>query len=434
MFINLIIRSAALASSVLLLWGVTQCVSPRDQGVYYLIQSIAAISFFFDLGIGYVLANLAGNAKASGARGLDDLDEARWSQLRALFSFAVRWLACAAMLFSLVVGVFGLLQIRTVVTPVSWEVLLWAALVLGTAGNLFLNALLNFFEGLGFAQSAGYIRFVQAMANGILFVGLVRGIHSPYVIGASMLVSVVLALVVGAALYRRPLTGLLRQRVGPPLRWRAEIFPFQWRIALSWMSGYFLFQAPTLFIGSTGQLIEAGHFGLAMQIFLAVISIAQVYLTFGVSRWAALHGSGRHDELFREYQYGVAITCGLVVVAGLTLLTAAAFGPPAIALRLATPAILALLLVGTAGFQVFITTNFYFRAQLKEALWIFSVISAILMISFGALTTESSKIQSVSMGYMVTGLLLGLASFIRARYYAKFLKESVDNAPSIVVG
>jgi len=434
LLVNLVIRSASLASSVLLLWGVTQAVSPRDQGVYYLIQSIAATSFFFDLGIGYVLANLAGNAKASGTQGLDDLSEERWAQLRALFAFALKWLTCAVLLFSLVVGALGILQIRGVDAPASWELVLWGALVLGTGGNLFLNALLNFFEGLGYAQSAGYIRFVQAITNGGLFVALVEATHSPYVIGASMAASVLSALVVVAFLYRGALVALARRGARAPLRWRSEIFPFQWRIALSWMSGYFLFQAPTLFIGRAGQLVEAGRFGLTMQIFLAVISIAQVFLTFGVSRWAALCSSGNHDQLFREYRRGAVITCAMVVASGLTLLAVALYGPAAITLRIAQHNILVFLLVGTVGFQIFITTNFYFRAQLKEALWSFSVVAAIVMISFGALAQNSSKMQSVAVGYMVTGLLLGLASLIRAYRHAQSADTPIETLSPDVVG
>lgn len=52
---------------------------------------------------------------------------------------------------------------------------------------------------------------------------------------------------------------LIKEKTGDfRVSWKTEIWPLQWRIALSWLSGYFIFQlfTPILFITTEQQRLE----------------------------------------------------------------------------------------------------------------------------------------------------------------------------------
>lgn len=87
-----------------------------------------------------------------------------------------------------------------------------------------------------------------------------------YVMGIGFAMSVVIwqVYVIRKGLYRI-LTNLLKTKVSEKVNYFNEIFPYQWRIALSWISGYFIFQLfnPVLF--ATEGAIVAGQMGMILH-------------------------------------------------------------------------------------------------------------------------------------------------------------------------
>ena len=67
-----------------------------------------------------------------------------------------------------------------------------------------------------------------------------------------------------------------------------EIFPYQWRIALSWVSGYFIFQLfnPVLF--ATEGAVVAGQMGMTLQALSAIQSFAFSWLNTKVPLYSKL--------------------------------------------------------------------------------------------------------------------------------------------------
>ena len=74
---------------------------------------------------------------------------------------------------------------------------------------------------------------------------------------------------------RKLLLGLLRHHAGTHrIRWNQEVWPFQWRIAVSWLCGYFLFWIfnPVLF--AFRGPVEAGKMGMSLSLANAIQAIA----------------------------------------------------------------------------------------------------------------------------------------------------------------
>ena len=70
--------------------------------------------------------------------------------------------------------------------------------------------------------------------------------------------------------------------------YRAEILPYQWRIALSWISGYFIFQLfnPVLFATEGAKV--AGQMGMTMAALNGLQALSQSWINTKVPRMSGL--------------------------------------------------------------------------------------------------------------------------------------------------
>ncbi len=410
--LNFLIRSASLSSSVLLIFGVTTQLSLDEQGVYYLLQSLVALTFFFDLGIGFVLANMAGSANARST----NAGERHSTSPSAVAHFGLKWSLIAGSAFSVIVGTIGSFEISRVSGPAFAPLALWWLLAITSGGNLLLGAGLSFFEGMGHAHAASVIRFAQAFSNALAFLVIVSASGSPFAVGMSTALSVILAMMLFTRKFGNQLRRFWQMADARALVWRRDVLPFQWRVAISWLTGYFMFQAPTLVLATHGVLSQAGQFGLSMQIFLAIISVAQVYLTFCVPRWSSKMAAGTGPGILKDYHRAIIITNAIVIAAGCSIIAVIShLLPQNLTIRVLDTSMLLRILAGTCGFQIFMCGNFYFRAQLREALWPVSVFGAAIMV-IGAVAFWNKPDAAVATNlYMCIGLTVGILSIAIVR-------------------
>lgn len=78
---------------------------------------------------------------------------------------------------------------------------------------------------------------------------------------------------------------------------KKEIFPFQWKIAISWLSSYFIFQLlnPVLF-AYKGPVV-AGQMGITLTIFGGLSAISMTWITTKVPAFSMLVAKKEYNEL-----------------------------------------------------------------------------------------------------------------------------------------
>ncbi|HEN3589684.1 TPA: hypothetical protein U5E11_004328, partial [Yersinia enterocolitica] len=81
------------------------------------------------------------------------------------------------------------------------------------------------------------------------------------------------------------------------ISWYKEIFPFQWKIALSWLSGYFIFQLFNPMLFAHQGPIEAGRIGLTLATFSAMLSLSMSWVTAKSPTMARLIAENKKTEL-----------------------------------------------------------------------------------------------------------------------------------------
>lgn len=288
---------------VITLIFIAKCLTKVEQGYYYTFGSILAIQVFFELGLTGIIiqyvahenANLIWNDRIS-FRGSEESS----SRLSSLLRFTVKWFGVIAVLlfFGLLIAgyfFFGLFGENDV--DVNWQTP-WIILSITTSLSLMVSPILAFFEGLGRVKEVAKIRLFQQILQ---------------------LTLVLFFFLLGFKLYSSPIAAILAFAIVPiwillsskiklltfiwnklgewHVNYLLEIFPFQWKIALSWISGYFIFQLfnPVLF--ATEGAVVAGQMGMTLTVLNSIFALAFSWISTKVPIFSNLIAQKDYDQL-----------------------------------------------------------------------------------------------------------------------------------------
>lgn len=405
---------------------VPSLMSSLDQGYYYTFASLLGLQILFELGLGQVIMQLVGhdvahlqyveNERLQG-------EDARLDRLASLMRLLRRWYVVAAVLFVLLGGIGGALFVaHRGQLPVHEWVGIWTLLVVCTGINLTYIPSLSFFEGCGRIGQVARLRLMQSVV-GYCALWISLACHAG--LWAACMVPLTGAIFSG--LWLRKYNGVLHWLLQRPLRsdqnamhWRRDVLPFQWRIALSALSGYFIFYAFTPMIFAQRGAAEAGRFGIAMAVFnaLAAVGTSWVHaktpsMAMHISRGERGPLNSLFDGAFRRslvFTTVVAFTI-VAIVQGLLML-----GVPQ-AQRIADPAVLACLAVVTSANSIIFSVAAYMRAHREEpmlGLSLFGAAATLLIAWFGA--RHSVLVMSALYALLTAGILLPWSAALFFRY------------------
>ena len=278
---------SALAGPLTILLIATR-FSKVEQGYYYTFSSVLALQIFFELGLLTVLAQFAAHEFAFlswGDKGDIRGSEAHRDRFIDLLGKGLKWYSISAVLLILVLIPVGFLffsQRAGDAVDFSWR-LPWALAVTGVGCNLLLIPFYAVITGSGDVASINRREMVGGMAgslSGWLVIACGGGLYAIPAVTTGTIVVGVLYLVrskpflVKTAFARA--FGTLRP--SHTLSWRGEVWPMQWKIALSWVSGYFVFQLFTPVLFKYHGPVVAGQMGMTLAVENGVQGICLTWL------------------------------------------------------------------------------------------------------------------------------------------------------------
>lgn len=281
---------------------VATCLSGVEQGFYYTFASILAIQVFFELGLSGIITQFVAHEKAQLTECDGDLigDEKYRSRLAHLLLFCVKWYGILAIGILVIISIIGYIFFShfypTVDSDVSWKIP-WVLLVIGTSINFIISPLSAYIEGLGKVKEIAKIRLIQQIAYSVLtWGGLLAGLHL-YVAAMAPFAMIIVFSIYGWRLFGKQLIYIAKQKITEKISYRNEIFPYQWRIALSWISGYFIFQLfnPVLF--AIDGPVVAGQMGMTLNILNAIQALSLSWITTKVPKMSSLIALQSYAEL-----------------------------------------------------------------------------------------------------------------------------------------
>jgi len=399
---------------------IAKFLTPSEQGYYYTFFSLVALQIVFELGFSFVVLQLAAHERAQLTflpDGRVEGDAVAHSRLASVLQKAVRWYSVAGMLMAVALLPAGFLffgEHQPMGAAVAWRAP-WCLLVLAATLAFQIDPVFSFLEGCGFVAQVAYRRFVQAILGSFLAWSAMvthHGLYSPAMVILGQ-VTVGLAYLLSSKL--RPLMkNLLYYPVGKhSVRWRSEIWPFQWRIAVTWICGYFIFQlfSPVLF--AYQGAVAAGRMGMSLNIATAIGGITLAWMATKASPFGAMVSRRQFAELDRLFfrtlwQSTLLLTAG--EVAFLIVLLIARHSFPKFAMRVLPPWVFALLLLYTIMNHIVYSEALYLRAHKCEPLMIQSIISAVLIGCLTFLLGKYCGANALVVGLFLQGILFGLPS------------------------
>lgn len=295
-----------------------------EQGFYFTFGSILALQVFFELGLTGIMTQYV--AHEASHLTLDENseyqgDERYRSRLASLVHFCVKWYSILAVLIFIFLNVVGYIYFNKFGDNqgevVEWQTP-WILISIATAIQLFVSPLTSILTGLGFVKQTSKISFFQQLITPLCtWAGLACGFKL-YVTGIAYLINVSIWFVLT---HKQGLLAVLKNlwntSISECVAYMAEIFPYQWRIALSWVSGYFIFQLfnPVLF--ATEGAVVAGQMGMTLQALNAIQSFSFSWLNTKVplySRLIALKEYTQLDATFNRTLKQMVAICTFLLV------------------------------------------------------------------------------------------------------------------------
>ena len=408
---------------------IARFLTPKEQGYYYTFSSLVALQIVFELGFSFVILQLAAHERAQ-LTFLPDGEVAgnavSHARLASILQKSVRWYSVAAVLMALALlpaGFYFFIVNKHAGAEVAWK-LPWCLLVVAASLAFQLDPVFSFLEGCGSVSQVARMRLGQAMLGSLLAwtaMATHHGLFSPsmMILGQA---TVGLAFLLSSP-RRWLLMNLLAYKVGEHfVGWRREIWPFQWRIAISWLCGYFIFQLfnPVLF--AYQGPIAAGRMGMSLSIATSIGAVAMAWINTKASPFGSLVARGEIaalDTLFFRTLWQSTALLATGATAFFLVLLVASYRLPNLAMRVLPPWAFALLLLTTIMNHVVFSEALYLRAHKREPFLGQTVIIAVILGCATFLLGRFLGANAVTVGYFTIATILGLPSatyiFIRKR-------------------
>jgi O-antigen/teichoic acid export membrane protein len=391
---------------------IARYLSPAEQGYYYTFNSVMALQVLFELGFSVVILQLASHERARLSLSLDgrvEGDPVAHSRLSSVLRKAVRWYTVGAFLMAatlLPAGLYFFSAHQQGGVEVSLRTP-WCFLVLGTVVTFQVSPIFSFLEGCGYVAEVACSRMGQSIVGTLLACGVLVGGHGLFapamLIGGQASVGLI-----WLYCYRKLLIGLFTRPIGAnQIHWR-EIWPFQWRIAVSWLCGYFIFQAlnPILFVYQ-GPVV-AGQMGMSLTINTAITGLSLAWMSTKASPFGRLIACGNIAELDRLFFRTLKQSAVLLLACMGTFLACLMYVEqhhPKLAGRVLPPWAFALLLAGAfLGTHIVACEAIYLRAHKQEPFLVPTIVAAVLVSLSTYVLARTVGVGGVAVGYCCCGI------------------------------
>jgi hypothetical protein len=399
---------------------ITKFLSRAEQGYYYTFASILAIQVFFELGLSGILTQYTAHEFAYLAwdENLTLTGENYYkSRLSSLLRFCVKWFGIISicLFFILIVVGFYFFKNYNNNLNIEWQGP-WIVLCLTTSLNLFIDPLLAFFDGLNQVKPIAKLRLFQKAANIIfLFLFFLLGFKL-YAAGLASLCAIIinyLQIIFSDKIKMLKVIWLAKNEW--VINYYTEIFPYQWRIAISWISGYFIFQLfnPVLF--ATEGPIVAGQMGMTIAVITGVASISMSWITTKIpllSTFIAKKDYKNLDDTFQKIfinSIGINVFFMTVVI---ILVQVARYYDMAIGNRFLSFVPLVFMCTASLANQAIFALATYLRCHKKEPMLALSIAMGILVCTSTMVFGEKFGVYGITTGYVALTLFVGLLGTI----------------------
>ncbi len=365
---------------------ITLCLSKSDQGLYFTLLSFLSLQTLFDSGLATVILNAAAHEAPK-----SDLAASRAAPAQtrraSLLRYCQRRGRFTAAAFFAVSSLCIVLYFHSG-SPEVRRTAEWAWLVLGpaTACNLYLSFQLSCLEGFGNIDRVYNARSIALVASSVAgYIGLLAGLG---VLSIALPPAVtVLFLLYNVEILGRPYAWKEGDRTvlaAHLQEWEKDLSSFRRRTAISWISGFVIFNLITPIAFKFINAEEAGRIGITIQVLSGILSVSLAPVVANTARFGSFLSAWRADELHDAFTRALKKAAALYCLGVLGVVVVYQFLPGGLRDRFAGGEVFAFLLLNTTCNLFVMAFAVYLRAHKEEPLVMVSVMSAgLMLLGFG---------------------------------------------------
>lgn len=392
-----------------------------EQGFYFTFGSILALQVFFELGLSGIMTQYVAHEVSHlklDSNGIYQGDDRHKSRLSHLIHFCVKWYAVTSLLVLSFLIIVGSLYFQkygsSQAVDLDWRTP-WMLICIATAVQLFISPLTAIITGLGFVKETSKISFFQQLIVPLCtWVGLACGFKL-YVTGIGYIISVSIWFIfVKKMNLIRIIRNLWTTIISEKVDYMNEIFPYQWKIATSWISGYFIFQLfnPVLF--ATEGAVVAGQMGMTLQALNAINAFSMSWINTKIPLFSGLIAQKEYvklDYIFNRTVKQMSLICLLLLTSFFFLIivfreTSFAIGDVVLSDRFLDYLPMLLMMIPIFMGQFISSWATYLRCHKDEPYLINSVVAGILCLLSTFFLGNIYGLYGVTIGYCCIRILL----------------------------
>ncbi|WP_312822095.1 polysaccharide biosynthesis protein [Epilithonimonas sp.] len=369
---------------------VAQFLSKSEQGYYFTFSSILAIQIFFELGLSGIIVQfiahemsdlyIENNGTSISGNGQN------LSRLSSLLKFSVKWFFIMAIVLLVVLVVSGFCFFsnfgKDTNDAIVWKSP-WVIISLSTSFSLIISPFLSFFEGIGQIKDVAKFKLIQITLQLLL---LVFGLYFGWKLFAYPIANFVSILILPLCIIFSSKIKILKdvwKKHGTyNVDYKKEIFPLQWKISLSWISGYFIYQLFNPVIFAYEGAVVAGQMGVSLAIINGVLLVSLSWVNTKIPVFSTLIARKEYqklDALFRKTLFHSTSISIIGITFVILSYCALKYFQIDYYKRFLPLGLFSTLIFGFLINQVISSLAIYLRCHKKEPLLVYSVVSAILI-------------------------------------------------------
>jgi hypothetical protein len=389
-----------------------------EQGYYYTFGNIISASIFLELGLGMVLTQYASHEFAllnwtddGGLAG----DIKALSRLISLIKKSIKWYGVLTILAVIIfipggIAFFGSNSRSAGV----YFTMPWIVLVIFSSFTLFLSPLLAILEGCGRVADIQKMKLYQIIF-GAFFIWVVILSHGNLFAASSLAIT---NFIVASYWILSKYPGLLNQLKvdgyvieDQQISWKKELFPMQWKIAVSWISGYLAYQLFTPLLFQYQNATVAGQMGMTLYISNIALGIGIVWLSTKFPLYGAIIKKKNFDLLdkiaLENTIYAFTFT-SIFSFLGLLIIYLIKIYYPHIGDRLLSLGAVSALLFSNLIILLVTSMAGYLRAHKEEPLLISSIIHAIVTVVVALIVVKYYNADVLAYAIALINLVINL--------------------------
>ena len=296
--------------SIITLLLIAKFLSKEEQGFYYTFTSVLAIQIFFELGLSGILTQFVAHEMAhiELENNIFKGEQKYISRLASIIHFSAKWYFIFALLLIIALilggGIFFYKNTQGV-EYIQWEVP-WLMVSIFGGLNLLISPIMAILQGMHKVKEIAKLTFIQQIIVMIVsWISLILGAKL-YLVAINLMMNFFILLILyGLSGYLKLLCNLLKYKVIEKINYWKEIFPYQWKIALSWASGYFIFQALNPIVFSFYGAVIAGKLGMTITILNGILALVISWTSTKIPLWSSYIAKREYDELDKSVIYTI---------------------------------------------------------------------------------------------------------------------------------